>query len=248
MRKIGLILVAAFSVAAFGAENAAPTSKWVKFTSFTYQPTLAAGTTPAPTENAAYTDDFDSETLASRWTGMRGPNSRWFATSKAAKALYLEPRRDRLSEADPSFLGVQPQSDRFSCTITLSAQPTTMDGTAGLAAYQNDSRHYAINVKIAGGHLTDISLDQAAPRRVISSRAGSSLPMPAPMGPTLLAAKQLPENLTSVTLRIQCAGPVMKCFYQTGSGEFLQLGPNLESSHVAASGFPAFTVGMFAYE
>src|ERR1041385_8690197 len=108
MRNLALIFAVAFSAAISIAAEAAPanatsdTSRWVKFTAFNYQPKPVTGTAPAPTANVAYSDNFDSDTLAPQWTALRPSSSHWFATSKAAKALYLQPRADRLlDQGDP---------------------------------------------------------------------------------------------------------------------------------------------------
>ena len=80
------------------------------------------------TGNISFTDNFDSDTLAFRWIGLRGPASKWYATSKAAKALFLEPRADLLSgQGNPSYLAVRQQNDDFACKVTLTAQPKTAE-------------------------------------------------------------------------------------------------------------------------
>lgn len=197
------------------------------------------------TGNISYTENFDSDTLAPRWTGVRVPASKWYATSKADKSLFLQPRADRLSvQGNPSFLVVRQQNNDFTCSATLAAQRTTTNCTAGLAAFQNEGHYYAINVKIESGHLVEISLEQPTGGRGFGfGRRGGGAP------PKILATEKLPDNLTSIRLEIEGAGPVTKCFYQVGGGARAQLGQDLQSSFLStdtAGGFQGVTLGMFA--
>jgi len=193
------------------------------------------------TGNIAYSDNFDSDTLAFRWVGMRAPASQWWATSKTAKALYLEPRADRVSgRGNPSFLAVRQQNNDFSSSVTLTAQPQTTNCIAGFIAYQNEGHYYAINVKIEAGHLTEISLEKPPGGR--RGVPGGDLVM--------LATQKLPDNLTSLDLKIEGAGPVMKCSYRSGNGDYTQLGQDLQSSFLStdvAGGFQGVMLGMFAH-
>jgi alpha-N-arabinofuranosidase len=201
----------------------------------------------ATTGNISFTENFDSDTLAPRWVGIRVPTSQWWVTSKANKALLLEPRADQLSvQGNPSYLGVRQQNNDFNCAVTLTAQPNTTNCVAGLAAFQNEGHYYAINVKIDSGHLTEISLEKPAGglggRRAAPPRRGGS--------PTVVATQKLPDNLAPVELKIEGAGPVTKCFYKVGNGEFTQLGEDLQSSFLStdtAGGFQGVTLGVFAH-
>jgi xylan 1,4-beta-xylosidase len=202
------------------------------------------------TGNISYTENFDSDTLPPRWIGVRVPTSKWYAISKTAKAIFLEPRADRLSAQDnPSFLAVRQLNNDFTCGVTLTAQPQTTNCVAGLAAFQNESHYYALNVKIESGHLTEISLEQpAAGGRGFGfgRRGGGGAP------PRELATEKLPDNLTSIRLEIEGAGPVTKAFYTIGNGDRshrAQLGQDLQSSFLStdtAGGFQGVTLGMFA--
>ena len=196
------------------------------------------------TGNIAYTENFDSETLASRWFGIRVPASKWWVANKAAKALFLEQRPDRFSgQGNPTYLAVRQQNNDFTCTVTLSAQAGTSNCVAGLAAFQNEGHYYAINVGIMNGHLTEVSVEQPAGGR--GSRGGGGAP------PNLLGAIKLPENLTSIELKIEGAGPVTKCFYKAGNADFAQIGQDLQSSFLStdtAGGFQGVTLGMFAHD
>jgi len=198
------------------------------------------------TGNVSYTENFDPDTLAPRWTGVRVPTSKWYATSKTAKALFLEPRADRLSaQGNPSFLVVRQQNNDFSCAVTLTAQPRITNCVAGLAAFQNESHYYAIKVKIESGHPTEISLEQpaAGARGFGGRRGGSAAP------PRVLVSEKLPDNLAAIRLEIEGAGPGTKCFYQAGAGARTQLGQDLQSSFLStdtAGGFQGVMLGMFA--
>jgi alpha-N-arabinofuranosidase len=200
----------------------------------------------ATTGNISFTENFDSDTLAPRWIGIRVPATRWWVTSKTDKSLFLEPRTDQLSvQGNPSYLGVRQQNKDFNCSVTLTAQPSMTNCVAGLAAFQNEGHYYAINVKIDSGHLTEISLEKPAGglggRRAAPPRRGGS--------PTALTTQKLPDNLVSIGLKIEGAGSVTKCFYKVGKGEFTQLGEDLQSSFLStdtAGGFQGVTLGMFA--
>jgi alpha-N-arabinofuranosidase len=160
--------------------------------------------------------------------------------------LFLEPRTDRLSaQGNPSFLVVRQQNNDYTCGVTLTAQPQITNCVAGLAAFQNEGHYYAINVKIQSGRLTEISLEQPAAggRGFGGRRGGSATP------PGILAAEKLPDNLAAIRLEIEGAGPVTKCFYKASSGDFKQLGGDLQSSFLStetAGGFQGVTLGMFA--
>ncbi len=210
------------------------------------QPNLPADKPAAvpTTGNIAFTDNFDSDTLAFRWFGLRAPASKWYATSKAAKALFLEPRADLLSgQGNPSYLAVRQQNNDFVCSVRLTAQPKTTNCVAGLAAFQNEGHFYVVSVRIDAGHLAEISLEQPA-GGARGIRRGSAQPQP-----NVLASQKLPEKVTSIDLRIEGAGPVTKCFYKVGNGEFTQVGQDLPSSFLStdtAGGFQGVTLGLFA--
>ncbi|MFC1490391.1 family 43 glycosylhydrolase [Candidatus Latescibacterota bacterium] len=210
-------------------------------------PNLPAGKAPAipSTGNIAFTETFDSETLAARWIGLRVPTSTWYATSKTAKALYLEPRSDHFSgQGNPSFLAVRQQNNDYECTVTLKAQPATVDCIAGLVAFQNERSYYAVNVKTESGRLVEISIEQPAARSGRGFRGGGE-----PTPPTILATQKLQGNVAAIDIKIEGAGPVTRIYYRTGNGEFMQLGDDLESSYlstVSAGGFQGVTLGMFA--
>ena len=117
---------------------------------------------------------------------------------------------------------------------------------AGLAAFQNEGHYYAINVKIDSGHLAEVSLEQAAGRGSgRGPRSGDETPQP-----KILATEKLPDNVTSIGLKIEGSGPTTRCLYRVGSGEFTQLGQDLQSSFLStdtAGGFQGVTLGMFAH-
>jgi alpha-N-arabinofuranosidase len=196
------------------------------------------------TGNISFTENFDSDTLAPRWIGIRVPASKWWVASKTAKAIYLEPRADLLSgQGNPSYLAVRQQNDDFACTVNLTAQPGTAGCVAGLAAFQNEGHYYAVTVKIDSGRLTEISLEQPAGGGRGFRRGG------APAPPNVLSSQKLPDNTASIDLKIEGAGPRTRCFYKMGNGEFTQLGQDLESSFLStatAGGFQGVTLGMFA--
>ena len=207
------------------------------------KPDLRAGKRASvpTTGNIAFTDKFGSGALAFRWVGLRAPTSPWFAVSKSDKALFLEPRPDRLSsQGNPSYLAVRQQNNDFTCTVKLTARPGTTNCTAGLAAFQNEGHYYAINVKIDSGRLTEISLEKAAGGGGFGGGGR----------PDVLATEKLPDNLTSIELEIEGTGPVTKCFYKISNGRHTQLGLDLPSSFLStetAGGFQGVTLGMFAH-
>lgn len=201
------------------------------------------------TGNITFTDNFNSDRLTFRWVGLRAPTSKWYFTSRKAKALFMEPRADLLSgQANPSYLAIRQQNNDFICAVTLTAQPKTVNCTAGLAAFQNEGHYYAIGVKVNAGRLTGISLEKAADGgglgfRGFGGRAARGVQ------PSILATEKLTDNPTSIELEFEGAGPVTKCFYKTGTGEFTQLGQDLQSSFLStetAGGFQGVTLGMFA--
>ncbi len=211
------------------------------------KPNLPAGKAAAipTTGNISFTDNFNSDTLAFRWVGVRGPASKWYATSKSAKALFLEPRPDRFSgQGNPSFLAVRQQNNDFACSVTLSAQPGTSNCVAGLAAFQDERGYYAIDVTVESGHLTQIAIEQPAGGRGSGRAGGRGAP------PMIISNQQLPDNVSSIDLKIVGAGPDTKCMYKIGKGEFTQVGTNLPSSFLSTStagGFEGVTLGMFAH-
>ena len=212
------------------------------------KPNLPADKTPAvaTTGDIALTDMFDSNMLAYRWIGLRAPTSKWYVTSPTAKALFLEPRDDLLSgQGNPSYLAVRQQNNDFTCTVTLMAQPETADCVAGLATFQNEGHYYTINIKIDSGHLTEISVEQSAGGSGRGfRRAGGQA------HPKILTSQELPDNVTSINLKIEGAGPRTCLFYKIGDGDYTQLGQDLQSSFLStdtAGGFQGVTLGMFAH-
>jgi alpha-N-arabinofuranosidase len=214
------------------------------------KPNLPADKAPAvaTTGDIRFTDTFDSDTLAFRWFGLRKPTSKWWVASKTAKALFLQPREDLFSgQGNPSYLAVRQQNDDFTCSVTLTAQPKTADCVAGLAAFQNETHYYAINVKVESGKLTEISVEKPAGRRGFGFRRGGGQ---AQTPSTPLVSQDLPDNVTSIDLKIAGAGPRTRLFYKIDGGDFTQLGEDLESSFLStetAGGFQGVTLGMFAH-
>ena len=221
------------------------------------------------TGNISYTENFDSDTLAPRWIGIRVPASRWYQTSRTSKppftaprlraptsksdeipgsanGLLLQPRGDLFSgSGNPSFLAVRQQNNDFTCRVTVAAQPGTSNCVAGLAAFQNEGHYYAINVTIDSGRLTKVAIEQPAGGRGFGRGGGRGAP------PNLLAARQLPDNLDSIELEIEGAGPVTRCLYKAGNAEFMQIGPDIQSSFLStdtAGGFQGVTLGVFAHD
>jgi alpha-N-arabinofuranosidase len=214
-------------------------------------PNLPAGGPAAVTTtgNIAFTDNFDLDALAFRWVGLRKPTSQWYATSKTGQCLFMEPRADLLSgQGNPSYLAVRQQNNDFTCAVTLTAQPQTVNCTAGLAAFQNEGHYYAIGVKIESGRLAEISLEKAAGGGGFGFRGfGGSGGRGAQ--PSVLATEKLPASLASIKLEIEGASPVTKCFYKIGDNGRTQLGQDLQSSFLStdtAGGFQGVTLGMFA--
>jgi alpha-N-arabinofuranosidase len=201
------------------------------------------------TGNIEFTDNFDSDSLAFRWIGLRAPTSTWHVASKTAKALFMRPRSDLLSgQANPTYLAVRQQNNNFTCAVTLTAQPKTENCVAGLAAFQNETHFYAMTVKIESGHLAEIWMERPAGRVGRGGRGGPGGGRDAQ--PTVLGKQKLPDNLVSITLKIEGVGPVTKGFFKAGSGEFTQLGGDLQSSLLStdtAGGFQGVTLGMFAH-
>ena len=210
------------------------------------KPKLPSGRQAAipTTGNISFTDKFDSDTLAFRWVGLRAPTSKWYETSRSAKALFLEPRPDLFSgQGNPSFLAVRQQNNDFNCSVMLTAQAGTSNCVAGLAAFQNEGHYYAINVTVVSGHLTEISIEHPAEVRGGGRRGGRGAP------PVILGTQKLPDNLSKIELKITGTGPVTKCFYKASTGEFVQLGEDLQSSFLStdtAGGFQGVMLGMFA--
>jgi xylan 1,4-beta-xylosidase len=211
------------------------------------KPNLPSDKAPAVTTTGdiALTDMFDSKMLAYRWIGLRAPTSKWYATSPTAKTLFLEPRDDLLSgQGNPSYLAVRQQNNDFTCTVTLTAQPKTANCVAGLAAFQNEGHYYAINVTIDSSHLTEISVEQAAGGSGRGFHRGGGQ-----VQSKLLASQELPDNTTSIDLKIEGVGPSTRLFYKIG-GDFTQIGEDLQSSFLStdtAGGFQGVTLGMFAH-
>ncbi len=204
------------------------------------KPNFPADKRPAvpTTGNIRFTDNFDSDRLSFRWIGLRAPTSKWHVTSARAKALFLEPRAEHFSgQGNPSYLAVRQQNNDFACTVTLAAQPETTGCIAGLAAFQNEGHYYAINVKIDSGHLTEVSVE-----RPVGGFNGGR-------GRGLLVSRELPDNVTSIDLKIEGTGPITRLFYQIAGDEFVQLGEDLQSAFLStdtAGGFQGVTLGLFA--
>ena len=216
-------------------------------------PNLPVDKTPVvpSTGNITFTDNFDSDAIAFRWIGIRKPASKWWSISKSAKALFLEPRADLFSgQGNPSYLGVRQQNNDFACTVTMTAQPKTANCVAGLAAFQNENHYYAINIKIDSGSLTEISIEQPAGRGRGFGRGGRGGRGGGQAQTNIQASEKLPDNVKSIDLKIEGAGPITRLYYKIGNGDFTQLGEDLQSSFLStdtAGGFQGVTLGMFAH-
>ena len=99
--------------------------------------------------------------------------------------------------------------------------------------------------------LTEVSLEKSPARARgfrFGRRGGADAEAPQP---TMLATQTLPENVTSIELKIEGDGPVTRTFYKVANGEFTQLGDSLDSTFLStdtAGGFQGVTLGMFAHD
>ena len=66
----------------------------------------------------------------------------------------------------------------------------------------------------------------------------------------ILVTQALPENVTTIDLKIEGAGPATRMSYKIDGGDFTRLGEDLQSSFLStdtAGGFQGVTLGMFAH-
>jgi len=132
----------------------------------------------------------------------------------------------------------------------MTAQPKTANCVAGLAAFQNENHYYAINIKIDSGSLTEISIEQPAGRGRGFGRGGRGGRGGGQAQTNIQASEKLPDNVKSIDLKIEGAGPITRLYYKIGNGDFTQLGEDLQSSFLStdtAGGFQGVTLGMFAH-
>lgn len=136
-------------------------------------------TNQALTGNFTWRDEFDRASLDPHWLAVRSFDRSWFALHGGQ--LRLQAREIGLDSLEqPAFLARRQQHTRFSAATQLRL-PAGPSVSAGIVAFQNETHHYYLGIRLRGDAY-EIFLEQAAgapPRQIrsatIHARPGESL-------------------------------------------------------------------------
>jgi xylan 1,4-beta-xylosidase len=186
----------------------------------------------------SWTDHFDNDRLDLRWNFLRAPAQQWY--SLKGGSLSIAPRSVALTSFNnPSFICCRQKHANFTASTVVAINPNTSACDAGLAAFQNESHHLFLGIRIARGSAKEIFLERAAPP------AGQDTPTKV----EVVATAPLPAGSENIELKIEAAGRPYSFFYRTDRGEFKSLKENVDGSLLStevAGGFQGVMLGMFA--
>ena len=176
--------------------------------------------------NVVYRDDFKADKLASGWFAERHPAT--FAKT-GPDGLTLTPTGRKLSDrGTPAYLCRWIRNNNFTAQVTCAFDPAK-DGTfAGLAAFQNETCHYAMGLMLKDGEPV------VALRKTDKGRVSIVATAPAPKGP--------------VALRFTLRGEDVAFDWSPDAKTWHNLGPTQDAFILStdyAGGFVAMTVGPF---
>ena len=174
--------------------------------------------------------EFDDSGLGLEWNYLRNPVRENYSFSDKKGFLSLKATEVGLEVADsPSFIGRRQQHFNFEAGTELEFNPSKENEEAGLVVYMNNSHHYKLSVKRAGGKKI-LSLSNRLGGFYFSSGNIVSL-KPGP-----------------VRLKVVGSREFYTCFYAQGNDKFKELGKcdTRFLSSETAGGFTGVYLGLFA--
>ncbi len=190
-------------------------------------PKNMGGTGDLLSGNFTRRDEFDGAKLAPEWLQVHVPKQNWMNLREGT--LEIHPQQTRLDEKrNPSFLARRQQHLTFDASTRL-APPTSRQVSAGLAAYQNESHWYFLNVRRMDDGLR-VSLER---------RAGKDL--------EIVVSDTLPA-VPWINLRVAGARDRYSFYYDVGQG-WQPLRENDDGSILStevAGGFVGTVLGPYA--
>ncbi len=176
------------------------------------------------TGNFTWTDEFDQPALSSFWIMLRAPKTDWWKLADGK--LLLTPQTEKLNgKGNPSFYGRRLQHSKYEATVKLQV-PATVGVSAGLAAIQNETHQFYFAVQRTAGGLSTFVEKWNGPE------------------PERLITGLLPEDTTSIELRLTGDEKTLSFAYSVKPGEWRVLVPATDSyplSVQAAGGGNHFT-------
>lgn len=178
--------------------------------------------------NFTFTNQFDQPKLEHHWLFLRTPQSQWYETG--AGKLIMNTRPETVSgTSNPSFIGHRQQHLTGSASISLDFSTERSNEKAGLLAFQNENHYYFLSKSFANGNL------------VVQLFKGSEY------GPELVTSKVLPQNTSTVELKIEANKDKYSFYYKTGP-EWNLLQRNLDGKYLStrvAGGFVGVVFAMY---
>jgi len=189
----------------------------------------------------SWTDNFDRDRLDLRWHFLRPPVGRWHSLRHAPGSLLMAPRSVALSSyGNPSFIGCRQQHANVAASVEITVNPETARCDAGLVAFQNETHYLLLGIRVEGGGVNEVFLEQ------LSSGADRG---DAASAPRILAAAPLPQGAERIALKIESTGLPYSFYYGINRGEFKPLIENVDGSILStkiAGGFQGVMLAMFA--
>ena len=197
---------------------------------------------PADTpHNGSFTwrDDFDSNKFAPVWNFLRTPHERWYSLEYKPGSLSIEPRSVELSSrGNPSLIARRQQHANFTATTRLTlSDDARVD--AGLIAFQNETYHFFLGVRVDRRGHGEIFLERSAGAGKQTSD-----------GPEVIARAEIPaRQADAIELRLRATGKSYCFDYRCAGAEWTSLRGDADGSILStdrAGGFVGSYLGMFA--
>lgn len=193
------------------------------------RPKLPAPALPPPPMSGdfSYLDEFDGDTLARQWIGVRTPHTAFYALDHGGLVLTAAGDLGDL-HATPAFIGRRQQHHIASLSTTVSYAAAHDGDRAGLVAYQSDASYLFFGVSRLDGRkvVAVYTRTKSAKDVLIASAPVDDLP---------------------VALTLSQNGAKLRFDYTIG-GRSLKLGEDLDAAFLStnqAGGFTGTVVGMY---
>ncbi|MEN9840441.1 MAG: xylan beta,4-xylosidase [Verrucomicrobiota bacterium] len=218
-----------------GRETALTRARW---TADGWLRRIVASTAPLPAPNHSHRDDFDWPLLGNHWQTLRIPATPdWLSLTARPGWLRLRGRESFSSRHHQSLVARRLQSHHARATTLVDFQPEHPQQMAGLAAYYDTTKHYALHLT---WHPTlGRVLDLVTTRHVDPDRLNGTWPLNVPI--------PLPAT-GSVYLAVEWRDAILQFSYSLDDVAWHPVGPELSAAELSdeAGGALRFTGTMIA--
>lgn len=197
-----------------------------------------APTGPTPTPDHSHRNDFDAPTLDAHWQTLRVPATPdWLSLTARPGWLRLRGRESFSSRHHQSLVARRLQSHHARVTTLVDFQPEHPQQMAGLAAYYDTTKYYALY--LTWHEKLGRVLDLVTTRHLDSDRLNGSWPLANPL--------KVPAS-GCIYLRIEWRESTLQFFYSLNDTTWHPVGTPLPTAELSdeAGGALRFTGTMIA--